>query len=327
MGEPAGIGGEIALLAWQRRTAGNLPPFFLIDDPARLRDLAARLGWQVPIHTIETPAEALPTFGKALPVLSEPLAAPVIPGRPDAENASAVLRSIDRAVMFAKLGAVAGIVTNPIAKDVLYRAGFRHPGHTEYLAHLTGAAQPAMMLAVEGLRVVLATIHLSLRDAVGALSVDAIVQAGKAAHEGLQRDFGIARPRLVVAALNPHGGEQGALGREEIDIVQPAVAALKLHGINATGPFPADTLFHHAARQGYDAAVCLYHDQALVPLKTIDFEGGVNVTLGLPIVRTSPDHGTAFGIAGRGTASPASLMAALRMATEISERRSHARNA
>ena len=324
MGEPAGIGGEIALMAWLRRRPAALPPFVLLDDPDRIRALAALLGLAVTIQPVTAPEAVGEAFDRALPVLPVRLPKPVAPGRPDPANAPAVLESLDRAVVLAQAGRVAGLVTNPIQKHTLYAAGFRHPGHTEYIAEKTGAGAHAMMLAVEGLRVVLATIHLALRDAIAALNADAIVAAGRIAASALMTDFAIARPRLAVAALNPHAGEGGALGREEGTIIAPAVARLQALGIDAFGPAPADTLFHAEARARYDAALCMYHDQALIPLKTIDFDRGVNITLGLPIVRTSPDHGTALGIAGTGAARPDSLIAALQTAAAIAARRAAA---
>jgi 4-hydroxythreonine-4-phosphate dehydrogenase len=320
MGEPAGIGGEIALAAWRRR-AETVPPFFLLDDPERLAVLAQGLGWTVPIKAIAAPEEAGAAFADHLPVLPIALPRPVRPGHGDVGNAPAVIAAIDTAVALARAGRAAAIVTNPINKQILYSAGFRHPGHTEYLAELAGGAQPVMMLACPGLRVVPVTIHLPLRKAVAALTTDAIIGTGRITAAGLRRDFAIARPILAVAGLNPHAGESGALGREEIEIIAPAIAALQDEGIAAEGPFPADTLFHEAARRRYDAVICMYHDQALIPLKTIDFSGGVNVTLGLPFIRTSPDHGTAFDIAGTGTANPTSLIAALKLAGEMAARR------
>ncbi len=325
MGEPAGIGGEIALAAWQRRAAEGLAPFFLLDDPARLLALAESLGLAVPLRRIEAPEEAAAVFAEALPVL--PLDGPVraTPGRPSAETAGAVLESIRRAVALVAEGRAGAVVTNPIQKSALYEAGFRHPGHTEFLAELAGAnVQPVMMLACPQLRVVPVTVHLSLRGAIESLTTEAIVAVGRITAEALRRDFAVERPRLAVAGLNPHAGEGGAMGEEDAAIVAPAVAALAAAGIEARGPLPADTLFHAAARARYDAALCMYHDQALIPVKTLDFEGAVNVTLGLPFVRTSPDHGTALDIAGSGRAGPASLIAALRLAGEMSAARRRA---
>jgi len=324
MGEPAGIGGEIALLAWLRREEAGVPPFFVIDDPARLEGLAAGLGWSVRLRRIDAPEEAGAAFAEALPVLALALPLPVAAGRPDPAHAPVVIEAIATGARLALSGRAGALVTNPIQKEALYAAGFRHPGHTEFLADLAGGATPVMMLACPELRVVLVTIHQPLREALAALSVERIVAAGRIAAAGLARDFAIPRPRLAVAGLNPHAGEHGTLGREEMDIIAPAVAALRALGIDATGPAPADTLFHAAARRRYDAALCMYHDQALIPLKTIDFAGGVNVTLGLPFIRTSPDHGTALDIAGTGKADPTSLIAALRLAGEMAARRAGA---
>jgi 4-hydroxythreonine-4-phosphate dehydrogenase len=324
MGEPAGIGAEIALKAWRARGA-TLPPFFLIDDPRHLSALAGSLGWTIPIAEIATPAEARSIFATALPVLREPLAAEVRPGHPDTRNAAAVLSAIRRAVALAQSGEAAAVVTNPINKSVLYDAGFHHPGHTEYLAELAGGhPTPVMMLVGGGLRVVPVTIHIALRQVLAELSADKIIETVRITARALCRDFGIASPRLAVAGLNPHAGEGGALGREEIEIIAPALERLRADGIDAAGPLSADTLFHAGARQRYDATICMYHDQALIPLKTLDFERGVNVTLGLPFVRTSPDHGTALGIAGTGTASEASLVAALQLAQRLARERARA---
>ncbi|EKV30176.1 4-hydroxythreonine-4-phosphate dehydrogenase [Caenispirillum salinarum AK4] len=322
MGEPAGIGGDITLTAYARRSgaasgARRLPPFFVIDSPERLEALAARLGVPVAVREIAAPEEALAVFPDALPVLRQDVPAAVEPGQPDPANGPAVVAAIERAVTLTTEGRAGGVVTNPINKAVLKQAGFRHPGHTEFLGELAGGATPVMMLACPGLRVVPVTVHLSLREAVDSLRRETIVEIGRLTADGLRRNFAIARPRLAVAALNPHAGEGGVMGREEIDIIAPAVADLRALGIDAFGPAPADTLFHEAARTRYDAALCMTHDHALIPLKTIDFAGGVNVTLGLPFVRTSPDHGTAFDIAGTGAADDTSLCAALRMAGEM----------
>ncbi|MBN9562264.1 MAG: 4-hydroxythreonine-4-phosphate dehydrogenase PdxA [Alphaproteobacteria bacterium] len=316
MGDPAGIGGEILVRAWRALRADG-PRFVALDDPERL----ARLG--APIEVVGSPEQAATVFERALPVLPVPLAVPARPGQPDAANASAIVASIQRATTLAMRGEVGGIVTNPINKAVLYAAGFRHPGHTEFLAELTGVpGQEVMMLACPALRVVPVTIHVSLRDAIAGLTMERIVDVGRITAAALRQDFGIAAPRLAVAGLNPHAGEGGALGSEDAAIVAPAAAALRAEGIDAGGPWPPDTMFTEAARARYDVAVCMYHDQALIPLKTLDRDGGVNVTLGLPIVRTSPDHGTAYDIAGKGIASPASLIAALRLAAELAARRS-----
>ena len=321
MGEPAGIGGEIALKAWLGRERG-IPAFYLIDDPDRIAALAADLGWPAPVRPIERPAQACEIFAEALPVMPIGAVLRGRPGRPDPADARAIVDAIDAAVADVRGGRAAALVTNPIHKDSLYRAGFRHPGHTEYLAELAGeGATPVMMLVCPELRVVPVTIHLALRRAAESLTAAAIVAAGRITAAALRRDFGVAAPVLAIAGLNPHAGEAGALGREEIDIIAPAVAALRALGIDARGPLAADTMFHAEARRSYDAALCMYHDQALIPIKTIDFDGGVNVTLGLPFVRTSPDHGTAFAIAGRGLAREGSLVAALRLAAEMARRR------
>jgi 4-hydroxythreonine-4-phosphate dehydrogenase len=324
MGEPAGIGGELTLLAWLRRKEEAVPPFLALDDPARLGRLAAALGWSVPVRTVASPEEAALAFPESLPVMPLALPRAVVPGRPDPANAPAVIGAIRGALALVTGGRAAALVTNPIQKETLYAAGFRHPGHTEFLAELSGNARPVMMLACPELRVVLVTVHLALRDAPAAIDTDVIVAVGRIAAASLARDFAIARPRLAVAALNPHAGEKGALGREEIDIIAPAVARLRALGIDAAGPFPADTLFHPAARRRHDAVLCMYHDQALIPLKTIDFARGVNVTLGLPFIRTSPDHGTALDLAGTGKADPSSLIAALKLAADMAERRAAA---
>jgi 4-hydroxythreonine-4-phosphate dehydrogenase len=321
MGEPAGIGGEIALKAWLE-SRRDLPTFYLIDDPDRLALLARRLDWPVPVRPIDGPNRAPSVFADALPVLPIETVIRAQPGRPDPGDAPAILGAIQTAVDDVRNGRAAALVTNPIHKDSLYRAGFHHPGHTEYLAELAGAdAAPIMMLVCPELRVVPVTIHRALRRAIESLSSAAIVYAGRTADAALRRDFGVGAPVLAFAGLNPHAGEAGSLGREEIEIIEPALAELRADGIDARGPLPPDTMFHAEARNAYDAALCMYHDQALIPIKTIDFYGGVNVTLGLPFVRTSPDHGTALAIAGRGTARPDSLIAALRLAAEMAARR------
>jgi 4-hydroxythreonine-4-phosphate dehydrogenase len=322
MGEPAGIGGEIALKAWARRDA-QTPVFCIIDDAARLKELAARFGIPCPVTPISAPHEAHGVFAAALPVLAPrvALAAPVTLGQASETSALAVVGAIDQAVDLVKSGAAAGLVTNPIHKASLQSSGFGFPGHTEYLGHLAGGLDSVMMLAVEGLRVVPVTVHVAIKDVAQSLTTQAIVHCGRVTARALKKDFGIAAPRLTVAALNPHAGEKGKMGGEEKTIIAPAIAQLRAEGIDATGPAPADTLFHAAARTQFDAALCMYHDQALIPLKTIDFAGGVNVTLGLPFVRTSPDHGTAFDIADKGIADSSSLSAALRMAAYIAARR------
>lgn len=323
MGDPAGVGGELTLAAWARlRGDRGGPAFVALDDPARLSGLAASLGLDVPVAAVDGPEAAAGVFADALPVLSVPLRAPATPGRPDPANGPAVLASVERAVRLALDGRVGGLVTNPIGKATLYRAGFAFPGHTEYLGALTGAAEPpVMMLACPGLRVVPVTVHVPLRRALDDLSAEAIVRTGLALARALRDDFGVGTPRLAVAGVNPHAGEEGTMGDEEARVVAPAVAALRAAGVDARGPLPPDAVFTPRARAGYDAALCMYHDQGLIPLKALDVDGGVNVTLGLPVVRTSPDHGTALDIAGTGRADPGSLLAALRMAAEVAGRR------
>ncbi len=314
MGDPAGVGGEIAVAAWAAlaREAGARP-FFAIDDPRRLAAIAAPAGHRV--REIGAPDEAAAVFREALPVLAEP-------GRPDPANAAAVVRSIERAARLAMAGAAAGVVTNPINKKALMDgAGFAFPGHTEFLAHLGGAERAVMMLAAPALKVIPVTIHLSLAAAIAALDATSIQETIRIAEAALRRDFGLDRPRFAVSGLNPHAGEGGAMGREEIELIGPALDALRGEGIDIAGPLPADTMFHPAARARYDVAVCMYHDQALIPIKTLDFAHGVNVTLGLPFIRTSPDHGTAYDIAGKGIADPDSLIEALRLADAMAQAR------
>ena len=324
LGEPAGIGADITLTAWRRRAELALPPFYLLADPASLAARAERLGLEIPLAVVE-PAAASAAFRTALPVVDIGVAVTAQPGRPDASSAPAALAAINRAVADVLAGVAAAVVTNPVAKAVLYRSGFAEPGHTEYLAKLAqgpGAEplHPVMMLWSPELAVVPVTIHLPLREVVARLSADLIVRTGRIVAHDLATRFGIARPRLVVAGLNPHAGEDGALGHEDRDMVGPAVERLRAEGIDVRGPLPADTLFHAAARAGYDAALAMYHDQALIPIKTLAFDHAVNVTLGLPFVRTSPDHGTAFDIAGSGRADPSSLIAALALAARLSSR-------
>ena len=321
MGDPAGIGGELSLKAWLiRRNTGS--PFIALDDPARLRHLARDLSLNVPIQPVPDANAAAEIFRDALPVLPVPLSTAPRPGQPDSANAQAVVASIEQATKLALTGAVGGIVTNPINKAALYQAGFTYPGHTEFLAALTGATgQQIMMLASPMLRVVPVTVHASLRDSIAMLTTDMIVAASRTTALALRRDFGIPEPRLAIAGLNPHAGEQGALGTEETTLVQPAIDRLRAEGFNVSGPWPPDTMFTASARARYDVAICMYHDQALIPLKTLDMDHGVNVTLGLPIVRTSPDHGTAYDIAGKGIADPTSLLAAIDLAARLAERR------
>jgi 4-hydroxythreonine-4-phosphate dehydrogenase len=324
LGEPAGIGPDITLAAWRRRAELALPAFYLLADPTFIAERAKRLGLDIPIAAVEPSAAAL-AFRTALPVVDIGVEITAEPGHPDDTSAPAALAAIDRAVADASGGIAAAVVTNPVAKNVLYRSGFAEPGHTEYLAKLAQGStgkrmHPVMMLWSPELAVVPVTIHLPLREVVARLSTDLIVQTGRIVARDLIARFGIARPRLVVAGLNPHAGEDGALGKEDLDVVQPAVERLRADGIDARGPLPADTLFHAAARASYDAALAMYHDQALIPIKTLAFDHAVNVTLGLPFIRTSPDHGTAFDIAGSGRADATSLIAAIALAARLSAR-------
>ena len=326
-GDPAGIGLDIALGAWLARGEHKLPPFALYGDARALADRAAALGLSVHVETIPTVADALHAFARALPVVSVPLAAPVVPGSPDRRNAAAVIAAIERATADVASGAASALVTNPIAKSVLYDAGFAHPGHTEFLAELAERHFPGrtytsiMMLASPELRVVPLTIHVALSTVPKAITPQRITTAARIIHDALRREFGIAAPRIAVAGLNPHAGEDGSMGTEDRDVIAPTVAALRAEGLGIGGPYSADTLFHAAARKRYDAVLAMYHDQALIPLKTLAFDEGVNVTLGLPFVRTSPDHGTAFDIAATGKASAASLIEALKLADAMARRR------
>lgn len=322
MGEPAGIGGEIALKAWCGRARTGVPPFFVIDDLSRLSRLAARLELDVPMREIGDAEATLDIFPAALPVLPIELATAYEPGLPDIANAPAVIAAITRGVELVTEGHADALVTNPIHKETLNRSGFAHAGHTEFLGALSGnGARPVMMIACPGLRVVPVTVHVALARALADLTEAAIVECGRIVARALRTDFGIAEPRLAVAALNPHAGEGGMLGREEVEVIAPAIACLEREGLRVAGPTAADSLFHVEARRGYDAVLCMYHDQALIPLKTLDFVHGVNITLGLPFVRTSPDHGTALDIAGTGKASEASLVAAMATASALARRR------
>ena len=320
-GEPAGIGPDITLAAWRRRAELALPPFYVIADPQCLVRRGKRLGLDVPIETVE-PAQAATAFARALPVVRLDMAATAEPGKPDSTSAPAAIASIDRAVADVVGGAAAAVVTKPVAKNVLYKSGFDDPGHTEYLAklsfELTGnPAWPVMMLWSPELAVVPVTIHLPVKLVPQRLTRDLIFETGRVVARDLTERFGIARPRLAIAGLNPHAGEGGTLGDEDGSVVGPAVERLIADGIDARGPLAADSMFHAAARETYDAALCMYHDQALIPIKTLAFDHAVNVTLGLPFVRTSPDHGTAFDIAGSGKADPSSLIAAIRLGARL----------
>ena len=322
LGEPAGIGPDLTIQLWRRRVELRLPAFYLIADPEFIRQRARVLGADVTLSLV-TPAQAATTFARALPIVALDASITASPGAPDASSAPAAIASIRRAVADVLAGNAAAVVTNPIAKNVLYRSGFAEPGHTEFLAKLvqeaTGKpARPVMMLWSPELAVVPVTIHLPLKDVVTRLTSDLVVETGRIVARDLTARFGISRPRIAVAGLNPHAGEEGALGEEDGAVVAPAVKRLQAEGIDAIGPLPADSLFHERARATYDVALCMYHDQALIPIKTLAFDHAVNVTLGLPFVRTSPDHGTAFDIAGTGTADPSSLVAALTLAARLS---------
>jgi 4-hydroxythreonine-4-phosphate dehydrogenase len=313
LGDPAGIGPEVALRAWH--ALGREVPFVLIADPAHLGPLAAALG--VPLRPIADLADAA-ADGDGLPILPHPLPEAPVPGRPSSANAPAVVAMIERGTALARSGAALALCTNPINKKALQDgAGFAFPGHTEFLAHLSGAARPVMMLAAPALRVVPVTIHIPLAEVPGALTPALLEETLRVVHTAARTDLGLARPRIAVAGLNPHAGEGGAMGREEIEVIAPVLDRLRAEGMALSGPHSADTMFHDAARATYDIAVCMYHDQALIPIKTLDFAGGVNVTLGLDFVRTSPDHGTAYDIAGTGRADPSSLIAALRLARTL----------
>ncbi|CAM5411057.1 4-hydroxythreonine-4-phosphate dehydrogenase OS=Afipia felis OX=1035 GN=pdxA1 PE=3 SV=1 [Afipia felis] len=320
IGEPSGIGPDIAIAAWLRRNAENLPPFYLIGDADLIRRRAALLGERIDIAET-SPQNTSGIFPRALPMAPTGHTATGTPGKPDATSAWAAIASIEQAVADVKAGVASALVTNPIAKSVLYAAGFRHPGHTEFLAELAASGgktpKPVMMIWSETLAVVPVTIHLPLRQAIDDLTTDLILETARITVADMKLRLGLRAPRLAIAGLNPHAGEGGSLGHEDDAIVAPAVAQLRREGIDARGPLPADTMFHEAARKTYDCAICMYHDQALIPVKTLAFDSGVNVTLGLPFIRTSPDHGTAFDIAGTGRANPSSLIAALRLAARM----------
>lgn len=322
LGDPAGIGPDLALAVWKRQGQGGLAPFFLIGDPDMLAARAARLGVSVPLQSISDPWEAADAFPKALPILPTEARMQETPGTLAPDSAAAVIEAIDKGVAAVLSSRARALVTLPITKQALYDAGFAFPGHTEYLGHLAGsrglAAEPVMMLVGPDLRTVPVTIHVPLTEVPRQLTADLIVRTGRVVVRDLIHRFRIPAPRVVVAGLNPHAGEAGAMGREDIDIVSPAVAQLQADGIDAVGPLPADTLFHARARAGYDVALCMYHDQALIPAKTLAFDEAVNVTLGLPFVRTSPDHGTAHGLAGTGRARADSFIAALKLADRLS---------
>ena len=327
MGDPAGIGLELCIKAWMERGKHNLPPFVLYADPEALEERSRLLGLPIPLQVIGAPSEAAAVFATALPVRRVPLAVPAIPGAPNPANAGAVIAAIQQATDAVLSGETMALVTNPIAKSVLTASGFTYTGHTDFLAALAQGQfpnqqfNPVMMLASRELRVVPLTIHIPLAEVPRSITRASIMNTARITYESLQRDFAIAAPRVAIAGLNPHAGEDGTIGDEERNVIAPAIAALRSQGLSVTGPFPADTLFHPSARGSYDAVIAMYHDQALIPFKTIAFDHGVNVTLGLPFVRTSPDHGTAFDIAAQVRASPNSLIESLRLAVRIAAAR------
>ncbi len=320
-GDPAGVGPDITLMAWLQRRELGLPPFVFIGDPDVLATRARLLDLTVAIRETDC-AGAAALFADALPVLPIAAGVEVAPGEPHVATAKGTIAAIETAVSLTIAGEALGVVTNPISKAVLYEAGFRFPGHTEFLADLAARATrlpvtPVMMLAGPKLRAIPVTIHIPIKDVPQALSTDLIIETCRIANNDLQQRFGIERPRLAVAGLNPHAGENGAIGKEDDSIILPAIQFLRSEGIDAIGPLPADTMFHEEARARYDVAICMYHDQALIPAKALGFDDSVNVTLGLPFVRTSPDHGTAFGIAGKGVARETSLVAAMKLAAHL----------
>ena len=311
LGDPAGIGPEIVAKAWLHRNDRAIPAFFAVGD---IRSIKAV--WDGPVARISAPAEAEAVFDEALPLIQVEDAGEIIPGVPNMPGARCSLDALEMAAGLARSGTAGALVTGPVSKGQLYAIGFAHPGQTEFIAERCGVAADnvAMMLAGPSLRTVPVTTHIALSQVAEHLTIDLIVAKARVTERGLQRNFGIAAPRLALAGFNPHAGEQGALGREEIDILQPALDILRAEGMDITGPHAADTMFHPRARERYDAAICLYHDQALIPLKTLHFDDGVNMTLGLPIIRTSPDHGTAFEIAGKDRAHPGAMIAAIELA-------------
>ncbi|MBI1620270.1 4-hydroxythreonine-4-phosphate dehydrogenase PdxA [Aquamicrobium zhengzhouense] len=319
-GDPAGIGPEITLKAWRDRQALDTPAFYILSDPVFFETCSRELGLHLPVETA-TPLDAAAIFHRALPVVPLDAQFAYAPGNPSSQNANGIIESIERAVKDVNAGIADALVTCPIAKKPLYDAGFKYPGHTEFLGHLAGGAQPVMMLSGPELRAVPVTIHIPLSEVPRALTTADIVETTAATAADLRDKFGIEAPRIAISGLNPHAGEGGAMGREEIEIIQPAIDELRSRGIDVRGPLPADTMFHPQARASYDAAVCMYHDQALIPAKALGFDETVNVTLGLPFIRTSPDHGTAFDIAGTGIARPDSLVAALKMARYMADRK------
>lgn len=321
LGDPAGIGPEIVAKAWALRLDRSLTPFFAIGDLRALRAV-----WDGPIEVLSSPGDAAAVFGRALPLVQVDDPGDIVPGEANLAGARCALDSLEMAVGLARTGTASGLVTGPVSKAQLYAIGFSYPGQTEFIAERCGIseANTVMMLSSPSLRTVPVTIHTAFADVSAQLTTELILARARVTARGLQRDFGIANPRLAVTALNPHAGESGTLGREELDIIGPAVDQLNAEGISAAGPFAADSMFHAEARARYDVALCMYHDQALIPLKTLHFHDGVNVTLGLPIVRTSPDHGTAFAIAGQNCAVPDALIAAIHLAGTCATRRNAA---
>ena len=316
IGDPAGIGAEVVAKSWEQRREAGLPPFFAVGDVSAIEAV-----WNGPIAVIGEPSDAFDYFDSALPVIRV-AGDSAVPGQPTLEGARNALDSLEFAVGLTRGGAASAVVTGPVSKKQLYAIGFTHPGQTEFVAERCGVATDsvAMMLAGPSLKVVPVTGHVPLSDVFGVLSIERIVAKGRAAIKGLQRQYGIAQPRVAVAGLNPHAGEDGNLGREEIDIIQPAIEMLAAEGYDLIGPLAPDVMFHARRRAEYDLALCMYHDQALIPLKTLHFDDGINITLGLPIVRTSPDHGTAFDIAGKDQALPGAMVAAIRTAGECAVR-------
>jgi len=331
MGDPAGIGPDITLVSWYRRSELALPPFAVFGDPDMLAERAQALGLKVPLSRLQTLETAPSAFPDALPVVTIPLPERAAPGTPTPRNAAGIIAAIEQATRAVANGEATALVTNPIAKSVLTEAGFTHPGHTEFLGELAerhwpgSEAQPVMLLASDVLRVVPLTIHIPISQVPAAITAEQLKRTTRILHRALREDFGCTAPRIAIAGLNPHAGENGTIGTEDRDIIAPAIAELQNEGLAVTGPHSADTMFHAAARATYDAAIAMYHDQALIPIKTLAFDTGVNTTIGLPFIRTSPDHGTAFDRAATGTASPASFIEAIRLADRMARNRALAK--